>query len=356
MIMRTWRLHNGILVRRERPDILPPGVVVLDPRDDLVYGAYEPGPSNTGTRGNLSDYNGAGTQIANVTSGMIENKVIYGDIKWSGSQPLTLKNCLLVGGPHIPSGASGVVDCNNQHAAPIILIDCEVRPREPRNRDCIVGYKWEAYRCNLHRGVDGMGIFARPQFTNNADVIAMGNWVHDLTYIYPDYRNGVSGQTWHTDGTHNDGVQIQGGRNIHLLGNFLDLLHSDPLASNTGPNPDKTWLSEVRGTNGAGLTIQDNTGAGIDTTVVVEKNWFRGGLAQINVKPNFNFVLRNNNHYRDVAINYTDLPGTWNGYWIRIDQRSGQVITGLATNRWVDGPLAGRVMAEPRTSGIHYNA
>lgn len=352
VLLQSWIVKEGVLVRPGRTAVVPPGSGVN--RDTLVYGTYRPSALTTGHTGTLTDLGTPATQNATLPDvPVLENRLIYGDIKWKGTSDITLKNCMLVGGSNPPASASAVVDCNATHQGRITLIDCTITPRDPRNRDCIVGHNWSAYRCNLSAGIDGAGIFTTSG--TNADVVMMGNWTHDLSYVYPDYRNGVSGATWHTDGSHNDGVQMQGGRNVHLKGNFIDLVNSNPAPTNSGPNPDKEWLSVVKGNNGSGLIVQDNTGAGIDNTVIVEQNWFRGSLTQINIKPNMRFIFRNNRHFREVAINDTGLPGKWNGYWIRLDQREGAVITGLETNVWEDGPFEGQPLVEPRDSGIHYN-
>lgn len=333
-----------------------PAVPTADPetarRDALVYGSYRPSADTVGTYGTLTDYNAPSTNTAEVPDGgLIENKVIYGDIKWRGSKTLTLRNCRLVGGTDVPTGASGVVDCNAAHTAPIILIDCTIAPREPRNRDGIVGSRWEAYRCDISRSVDGMGIFTTSGTA--ADVVAMGNWTHDLTYIFPDYKNGTSGAAWHTDGSHNDGAQLQGGRNVRLKGNYFDVQTSAPASTNTGANPSKPWLSTLNGNNGAGLTIQDNTGAGIDETVIIESNWFRGGLSQVNIKPDISFVMRNNKHFRSAAQNTTGSGGTWNPYFIRFDNKASNMVVGLDTNKWEDGVYANQALIEPRDKGMH---
>lgn len=356
-----WRVSAGVLSRPYQSDVPtappPPEEEPAPPgRDALVYGTYLPTIETVGHTGTLTDLGTPATQTANLPAGgLIENRRIYGDIKWTGAQDLTLRNCLLVGGTNVPTGASAVVNCNSAHGGILTLIDCTVQPREPRNRDCIVGHKWRAYRCNLIGGVDGMGIFITSANGTHADVVAMGNWVHELTYIYPDYKNGTSGAAQHTDGSHNDGAQLQGGDQVHLKGNFFDLEVSKPAASNTGPNPEKAWMTTLKETNGSCVIVQSNTGMPINDTVIIEQNYFRGGLSHLNVKPNMKFIYRDNKHFRDAAINSTGSGGTWNGYWIRVDQRSGAVLTGLATNTWQDGPYAAQAMTEPRDKGIHYN-
>jgi hypothetical protein len=354
-----WVYRDGVLVKKDRSDQSPTGPDPDQPapptdRDNLIYGAYCPGPTTTGVLSGtvLTDYNAS--MVNNVTlldGGLIENKRIYGDIKMNSATDVTIRNCELVGGAHDPSGASGIVDCNSARTGKVILIDCTIIPRRrSMNRDCIVGEKWQAYRCKLQAGVDGMGIFIVPSryspANNNANVIAMGNWVSDLSYFYPD--------SVHTDGTHNDGAQIQGGRNVHLKGNFFELSTTQV----TGNNPAKPWLMATNNAAGSGVIVQDNTGAGIDNTVVIEENYFARGLAHVNIKPEMDFIFRNNKHYRVTAVAPAGSGYTWRGYWIRFDKKTGAVVSGITagipSNTWADGPYVGDILSDPRDLGIDY--
>jgi hypothetical protein len=327
-------------------------------RDSLVYGSYEPSASTTGVLPGtvLTDYNSPTVNTLTLPAGtVIENKRIYGDIKPGGA--VTLRNCLLVGGNHVPSGASAIVDCNGLRTGRdrIELTDCTLLPRHPsRNRDGIVGHHYNAFRCDISQTIDGLGIFITTDKGTSASVTALGNYIHDLVYFYPDYRNGVSGATWHSDGSHNDCIQIQGGLNIWIKGNRLEA--TSHLGQGSQGNPDKPWLPGTTAlasgnANGACATIQDNTGAGIDNSVIIEQNYFSHGLSHANIKPNMKFIYRNNKHYRKVADH---TPG-WSGYWIRLDQRAGCSVTGLVgTNTWIDYK-PGVALTEPRTNGMHFN-
>jgi hypothetical protein len=323
------------------------------PRSNEEYGTYQPGPSTTGYDASttLTPYNAETTDSFTLTKGgVIENKIIYGDLKYKGSDNLLIKNCLLVGGRHQSSYTSAIVDLNSTRSGVVTIQDSTIRARAPRdNRDGITGYKYRAYRNDVSKTVDGFGAFVVPSRagTKDADIVIAGNYVHNLGYTY---RN----QTAHTDGTHNDGLQIQGGRNIKVTGNYFNM--TSFTMPDGGTNPNKPWLIGTNNANGVGVMVQDNTGAGIDNTVIVEKNYFAKGLANIGIKPGINFVLSENKFYRETAYKP---GGGWSGYWIRLDKKSGSVVQGLnagtPSNRWIDGPYAGQLMSEPRDRGIHYN-
>ncbi|MDB5167830.1 MAG: glycosyl hydrolase [Candidatus Saccharibacteria bacterium] len=322
------------------------------PRNSDEYGNYQPSPSTTGYDASttLTAYNAETTDSFTLSrGGVIENKIIYGDMKYTGSEDLLIKNSLLVGGRHKPANITAIVDLNATRKGVVTIQDSIIRARVPRdNRDGITGYKFRAYRNEVTKTVDGFGVFVVPGRASTiiADVIIAGNYVHDLAYTY-------TGHSAHDDGTHNDGLQIQGGRNIRVTGNYFSMTSS--VTSGGGINPDKPWLIQTNNANGVGLLVQDNTGAGIDSSVIVEKNYFARGLALVSIKSK-TFILRDNKFYRATALKP---GGGWSGYWIRLDNRSGTAIHGFnvgeQTNRWIDGPYAGKLMAEPRDRGIHYN-
>jgi hypothetical protein len=322
-------------------------------RDNLVYGTYEPNSVNTGYDASttLTPYNADTTDSFTLSKGgVIENKIIYGDLKYTGSENLLIKNSLLVGGRHQPSYASAIVDLNSTRGGIVTIQDSTVRARVPRdNRDGVTGYKYRAYRNDVSKTVDGFGAFVVPSRagTKSADIVIAGNYVHDVAYTY---KNQVA----HADGTHNDGLQIQGGRNIRVVGNYFNM--TSFTMDGGGINPDKPWLIGTNNANGVGVMVQDNTGAGIDNTVVIEKNYFARGLANVGIKPGINFILRDNKFYRQTALKP---GGGWSGYWIRLDKRAGSVVEGLnagtPSNRWIDGPYAGQLMSEPRDRGVNYN-
>ena len=180
--------------------------------------------------------------------------------------------------------------------------------------------------------------------------------VENLRYFYPDYDNGVSGATEHTDGTHNDALVISGGANVTITGNHLRAT----TVTASGVNPDKPWLVGGGWANGATIIVNEDAGTQTDSTCTITGNWLEGGLSQLNVKPGLTFTFTGNRHYVNTAV------GTGHsGYWIRYDT-SATVVTGIndgggttitnTTNVWADGPNAGIALSTPRASGIHFNA
>jgi len=76
--------------------------------------------------------------------------------------------------------------------------DCEFFPsvQSVRSAVGIQGHDYEAYRCKFHGTVDGA-------MATNQNVKIWQSWIYDLPYYDFD--------PWQTDGSHNDGIQCQGG-------------------------------------------------------------------------------------------------------------------------------------------------
>ncbi|MGB4759381.1 MAG: hypothetical protein WBP26_04995 [Candidatus Saccharimonadales bacterium] len=320
-----------------------------NPRDALVIGSYKPSASTTGVLAGtvLTDYNLPSVDTLTITTNntIIENYRVYGDIKIQATG-VRIRNCLLVGGNHTPATQSGIVDCNAANCFDALIEDCDIVPRKiALNRDGIVGHEYTARRCHIRNTIDGLGAFNKPDGSSEANVTIAGCYVHDLAYFYPDYRNGVSGATLHTDGSHNDGLQIQGGANIHVIGNnFMATAIAGP---GTQANPAKPWLVGQGMANGSALLIQKQSTTAALVNVVAEKNWLMGGLAEASLMAG-SYTFRNNICNRSVAT------GTGHsGYWLRAESRATAIVTGIETNRWED---TGAPLTEPRASGIHYNA
>lgn len=353
-VVEPWYALNSVLRRYGRLDLVggQPGGGVVPPhtRDSLTYGGYEPDSSTTGIIPGtvLSDYNPTTAETVIIPNGAtITSKRIYGIITFAGDA--FLNNCRLYGGTRtITSGNTAVVNCNNTRTGIGVLQDCEIAPRVQTNGlDGILGKQFEAYRCHISGGVDGVGIYTTSTSSPSAKAKVVGSLIEDLTYVYPDTITPS-----HTDGTHNDCIQIQGGKDILIKGNSLR--GTSHALAGTGTNPVKPWLIGLGYCNGSCVIVQNNTGAGIDSTVIIEDNYTYGALTHYNIKPGITFICRNNHLYRATA-QYTG----WSGYWARFDDHTSTATglnSGTLSNHWVDGPYAGALLAEPRDAGIHYNA
>ena len=124
--------------------------------------------------------------------------------------------------------------------------------------------------------------------------------------MYPDYDNGVSGAAEHTDGTHNDCLVLSGGKNVTIKGNLIKATSVHlPGSGNSPTHTDIHTVVLPDGTNhahGQGMLISNEAANPTDPTVVVEDNWWLGGLAQVAISANMSATFRNNIHYRSVYV------------------------------------------------------
>jgi hypothetical protein len=217
--------------------------------------------------------------------------------------------------------------------------------------------------------VDGVGIY-KTSAPYDCFVKVKGCLIEDMVYVYPDLIT-----TSHTDGTHNDCIQIQGGNNIEIVGNAL--VGTCHKLAGTGTSSQTEWLftdplgpaAPLGWSNGSNLIIQDNVGApNFDSTVIIESNYFRYGKTQMSPKSTSagaSWVYRYNKHS---SVNFPARngapPPTHNSYWIRFDDITVMgTVTGLTsggalantTNVWLDGASAGLALTEPRASGVAPN-
>lgn len=302
----------------------------------------------------LPNYNAISINTVQIPAGVtIKEQTIWGDITPSPGADSYLIRCKIKGGNFVPTTQSACVDCNATRSGGILwLIDCDIDPQLPSlNRDGIVGHKFRAIRCDIKNTIDGIGGFIKTVAGTDADIQINGNYIHDRVYSYPDYANGTSGTALHSDGSHTDGIQLQGGKNILIKNNAIKQTCS--YLPGSGTHPTKPYCLAAGYAPGAGIIVQDNTGAGLDNTVDIKYNWMiKGGLSHFTLKPG-TYQVHDNHIYRDTL----QVSGSWAGYWLRPDaNRAGVIVTGLATtNVWVDGPYATQICVEPRDKGIEYS-
>ena len=138
----------------------------------------------------------------------------------------------------------------------------------------IHGKDYELYRCDISGWVDGIGMYDR-------NCIAKGNWVHGLTYWSWDPS--------HSDGSHNDGIQVHGGDNFEIVGNSLEggykinacIMVTQDTAPTSNLTIDQNWLTSaytpVTSATAVGLNVS-NSGSGgggaAMTDVTITNNLF----------------------------------------------------------------------------------
>jgi hypothetical protein len=305
-------------------------------RAALALGSYQPSSTTSGVVAGtaLKAYNTSGADLVITQDGtVLDGLDIYGDIKVRAKN-VTIKNSRLHGGKAVPASNTGIVDANSAAVVNLVVQDSTLIPDSPSYyRDGIVGHDYTARRNHIQGTNDGLGIFNRPGGPAAANVTAEGNYIHGLTFFSKDPA--------HSDGTHNDGIQVQGGENIRIAGNNI-VADSRP-GTGSAPNP--------RGTHaGIGIMLQQNVAK--LANVVVDKNWVDDGQTSINI---------DNGKYSNITVTVTGNKlgrnqfdfGNGSKYPVRVISRAASTTPGLTTtNRWADNLV---LLAEGKTLGIRYN-
>ncbi|MCB5273759.1 hypothetical protein BJG92_01283 [Arthrobacter sp. SO5] len=281
----------------------------------------------------LTPYNTAGADLIITKDGtLLEGLDIWGDIKIRAAQ-VTIRNCRLRGGLQIPANNTGIVDATDAGVVGLLVEDSTIAPERPSYfRDGIVGHDYTARRNNIYGSNDGLGIFSRPGGTPAANVVAEGNYIHDLSYFSNDPA--------HADGTHNDGIQVQGGENIRITGNHV--------IASTVRGPGSKASAHGKHASAA-ILLQQNVAR--LSGVVVDNNWLDGGQSSIVIDnadyPAIAVTVRANK----LGRNQFDF-GNNSKYPVRIIDCRASTVTGLATNVWADTlePLG-----EGTAAGIRYD-
>jgi hypothetical protein len=186
-----------------------------------------PGPHNTGVRDQKNLKRSGKIEAAD--GQVIENLFIAGSIKANDTKNVIIRNCVIDGmGAHYGIQSRGAVD--------LVIENCEIYNVASA---AIYGDGFTARGNNISQS-KGDGI--KP----GANCVIEGNYIHTLGFG--------------TTGAHADGVQIRGGKNIRIIGNYFDMPRNRP---DTHSN--------------AGVFIQGMKGKRGTRDILVERNWFRGG-------------------------------------------------------------------------------
>jgi hypothetical protein len=197
----------------------------------------KPGPTNTGVPPGtkLKVVNG---DITVTTAGTVIDSVdLKGELIIAASN-VTVRRSLIEGS----KGHDASVDI--QAGKGILLEDDEVTATYPSvGNDDMRVQNATVLRLNIHGGVDGIKLFG------NSTISA--SWIHGLTYFAhdPAQANGH---------THNDAIQILGGANSHINGNWLDSATKDNSA------------------------IQVTQDSGPISSLFIRGNWADGGSCSFN--------------------------------------------------------------------------
>jgi len=294
-----------------------------------VAATTKPDASNTGVPASrvLPRYTGPLTITADNT--VIDGKDIYGDLKVQ-ARNVVIQNSRLHCGTTVPPGATGCIDANHANVYNLTIQRNTIKPDKPSYyRDGIVGHEFTARYNDISRSNDGIGIFNRPGGSVNANVTVEGNFIHDLTHF--NYSPTQK------DGTHNDGIQIQGGTNIAVRGNNI-------VASAVAGDSSWTYAGHAN----AGIMMSQNVSPYVN--VVIEGNWFNKGQAGVAITngkfSTAKLTLQRNYFGRDQYA-----YGGTSRAPIRIYNPAATSATGVLTNTWQD---TGTALAVGKNLGIYY--
>jgi 3-phytase len=171
------------------------------PIDDIVTVVTgRPDAKNTGTTGSLQTVNSSSLSLKNGAT--FTNLIIKGNVDIRGYSNLTFSNCVFDA-----AGTKWCVRADDGAGTNRVFKQCEFKNMAS---SAIYGGDWSAINCYVHNS-QGDG------FKATQNVLIQGCYITNL---------GMS------DGAHADGVQIRGGHDIKIVGNFFDM----PILSTTSTN------------------------------------------------------------------------------------------------------------------------
>lgn len=242
------------------------------PPPAFQFGVDKPTAENSGVPDGLvlGDWDGG----SNIPANTHLDGVRFPNIVSSVGENVTIEKSLFEGVPSQLGGPNtgGVLRFTNANVRNNVLSQCTVRPATGSNASIgIVGHDFEAYRCDVSGVVDPFRIFTNS--TANPDgfvnVKLWGNFGHDLSYYTP-FAGHEDNQT------HNDGVQIEGGKGIDIFGNAFSA-RADP-AAGFGQGPGATQYPPY-----ALSAIMVTPNVSKVDGLRIRMNWLDGGYYTLNI-------------------------------------------------------------------------
>lgn len=241
---------------------------------------------------------------------VIENMDIYGFVTVKAAD-VTIRNSRVRGsGPGTFN--TGLINANHKSVRNLVIEDVTLVPDHPSVwLNGVLGHDYTARRVNTWNVVDGFGIYNTNGTTANVRIES--SYVHDLSYFSPDPN--------HSDNqTHNDAIQIQGGSNIQIVGNYLSAYRSKTAGTQNYSYPQA----------GFGIIVTPNVNA--VTNALVDRNWFDGGSIPLKIERRdkvgaMNFgTITNNRFARDMRNVY--MAGKSNYFTILMTPSTTAVTSG----------------------------
>jgi hypothetical protein len=233
-------------------------------RDNLVAGTYRPGATTTGYL--------TGTSFT-VVSGNVTHSTpstVYRNTKFEGKVTRAASNCSYLNcwfaGEASPVASSPLVNCDNDYTG-TYFEDCTFQPGTPNvyHSYGVVGEGFTAKRCYFRYAIDGVRI--RNLNGAVASVTIEQSFIDELAWWASDPDQ--------VDGSHNDGIQMEGGSGIVIRYNYIRGYSCQTPGIGdqpTGRNPSQPQALSA-------LMYTNNVNA---INAQVYSNWLAGGEITIN--------------------------------------------------------------------------
>jgi len=271
-----WTPIRGGITPGEPPVTTPVG-------DSWISGETKPTRLNSGA-GIIAPYptvKYTGPLTITVDKTVIENKVID-DYLTIAAADVVVRNCRITGkNTGFGTGAMRLVTCYSSKVKNARIEFCDLIVYTPSPWwDAIGSHDYTAYRNYTSGVVDAFAIFNGNSGMGSAavNVTIEGNFCDNQSFYSPDPSHAtVDNQT------HNDVVQVQGGKGAKILGNnfqsyFDPELGSYPVNGATRMPKIGTIAKRPQSLSCVMLTA----GVGAITDLLIENNWMGGGGIAIN--------------------------------------------------------------------------
>lgn len=249
--MRAYTVVDGAWKARGRPSIVPDGFVLATTRPDAT---------NTGALAGTTFQTYSGP--ANITT----DGATFRDTLFPNKVSIQAKN-VTIEGCKGTAVIDGLIHAGNSNVRNLLVRRTTLRPASGSTVSIgIVGHDFTIERCDISGTVDGIRVHNTSAPVGQSGVRIIGNYIHDLCYTTP-----YSG---HSDNeTHNDGIQIEGGNGVEVIGNRI-AAYGDPVYGNIADNPRGPQVLSC-------IIVTPNVGDVHGLRIV--GNWFEGAYVPINL-------------------------------------------------------------------------
>jgi hypothetical protein len=277
--IETWFPRGSRLVRRNRQPIIPG-------RGSLVVEVDMPDADNTGVLPGVPRTTYGGSLTITTPNTVLQDLNIAGNLRIR-TYGVRIRNCLITGEATPVVAGAALIDADHASCLDLEAEDCSLIPTAPsRLLDGMRGHDFKASRIYVKNTVDYFGVRNPSNGELPLNVEIKQCFGEKMSYFSPD--------PGHSDNqTHNDGVQIQGGRGPLLIqGNRFIARYSTESGVGTTPRPDRGSGTEADGRlNWGALTCiqftdfpNDNytEDIGPGGEIRVWGNWLEGGKRSLN--------------------------------------------------------------------------